>query len=320
MLDRANKTWFERAIFLSWFCAKPSCKFCFMYTIKDQIRQPKKARRRLESILAEALICKICSWQIGFISAGIASWKTQELKEVIEGLYKITGKKQWLNLGIMNERQINELLPFVEGVTGTVECVNKELRNDIVPDKPLDKIEDMFKIADKYGIKKSITIIIGLGETIDDFPKLVELIDKWKVDRINLYRLIPHDNTPFTKGPSSEYYASWIAMTRHQFPKLQIIAGSWPDKTKEIALLLKSGANAVTKFPAIKLFGTSSAKQIEEGAKTAGREFIGTLTEYPDVDIDEELNKLDFGVELKQKIKKKYLKYYKKLKRHDFKV
>ncbi len=72
------ETWFERAIFISWFCAKPTCKFCYMYTIKDQIKQPKKARRRLESILAEVLICKICNWEIGFLSAGIASWSIKK--------------------------------------------------------------------------------------------------------------------------------------------------------------------------------------------------------------------------------------------------
>ena len=175
----------------------------------------------------------------------------------------------------------------------------------------------MFNIADNYGLKKSITIIIGLGETIDDFPELAELIEKWKVDRVNFYRLIPHENTSYTKGPTSEYYASWIAQTRNQFPELEIISGSWANKTQEIPLLLKSGADAITKFPAIKFFGTKSALEIEQGARKAGREFIGTLTRYPDVDIDEELNKLDFSDELKQKIKNRYLKYYNKIRRHN---
>lgn len=306
-------TWFERAIFISWFCAKPTCKFCFMYTIKDQIKNPRKARRRLESILAEALICKICDWEIGFISAGIASFSTSELKEVLDGIYKITGKRQWLNLGVLRENQIKELLPYIAGVTGTVECVNEKLRNNIVPDKPIEKIDEMFKIADIYGIKKSITIIIGLGEKIDDFPKLAKLINKWNIDRINFYRLVPHENTPFTKGPTTEYYTEWIAKTRIKFPKLQIIAGSWADKTSEIPLLLKAGANAITKFSAIKLFGSKPAFEIEQGAKNAGRKFLSNLTEYPDVNIDLELSKLDFDDNLKERIKNKYLKYYKRL-------
>jgi len=306
-------TWFERAIFISWFCAKPTCKFCYMYTIKDQIKKPRKARRRLESIYAEALICKICNWEIGFISAGIASWSTKELKPALEGVFKITGKKQWLNLGVLKEKQIQELLPYIEGVTGTVECVNDKLRNDIVPDKPLDEIEQMFNLADKYNLKKAITIIIGLGETIDDFSGLVNLVNKWNIDRINYYRLVPHEGADlFPTGPSTEYYIEWIAKTRIEFPKIQIVAGSWPDKTIEIPLLLKAGANAITKLPAIKLFGKKPAIEIQKGAEKAGRKFISELIKYPKVDVNGELNKLDFDDDMKNRIKDKYMKYNRK--------
>jgi biotin synthase-like enzyme len=286
-----------------------------MYTIKDKIKQPKFARRRLESILAEALICKICGWEIGFVSAGIMSWNTKELKECLEGIYKITGKKQWLNLGVLKEAQIKELLPFIDGITGTVECVNEKLRNDIVPDKPLDKIEEMFAIADRYNIKKSITIIIGLGETIEDYPKLKEQIEKWNIDRINFYRLVPHEGAMGLPGPETEYYTEWIARTRIDFPKLTIIAGSWPDRTAEIPLLLKAGANAITKLPAIKNFGKKPAFEIENGAKAAGREFIGTLTKYPDVNVSLILKESCLSPELQLKILGKYEKYYRRLSR-----
>ena len=311
------QTWFERAIFISWYCAKPTCKFCYMYTIKDQIKNPRMARRRVESILAECLIAKICNWEIGFVSAGIASWATKDLKEILEGIYKVTGKKQWLNLGVLRERQIETLLPYIEGITGTVECVNMDIRPGIVPDKPIEEINNMFEIADKYKIKKGITIIIGLGETIEDFPKLVEFIKKWNVDRVNFYRLVPHEGAHFNIGPKTDYYIKWIAKTRIEFPKIEIIAGSWPDKTEEIPKLLEAGANAITKLPAIKNFGKKPAKEIEEGAKKAGRKFLSKLTVYPKIDIDEELKPLDFPDDLKEKIKKKYNIYYRKLKKFE---
>jgi len=311
-------TWFERAIFISWFCAKPTCKFCYMYTIKDQIKKPRKARRRLESILAEALICKILDWEIGFISAGIMSWGTDELFEVLEGVYKVTGKKQWLNLGTLKEKQIEKLLPFIEGVTGTVETVNWEIRDNIVPDKPLSEIENMFTLADKFGLKKSITIIIGLGETIDHFPNLVDIIEKLKIDRINFYRLVPHEGAErFPIGPSTEYYTEWIAKTRIAFPKLQIVAGSWTDKTTEIESLLHAGANAITKLPALKNFGKRPAIEIQESAKKAGRQFLSEMIIYPKFNVDDELEKIDLKADLKQNIKEKYLKYYKRLKKFE---
>lgn len=311
-------TWFERAIFISWFCAKPTCKFCYMYTIKDQIKKPRFARRRLESILAEALICKICNWEIGFVSAGIASWSTKDLLPVLEGIYKITGKKQWLNLGTLKETQIKKLAPFIEGVTGTVETVKWTIRDDIVPDKPIDEIQKMFDLADKYNLKKSITIIIGLGESIDDFPELVNIIKKWNIDRINFYRLVPHEGADlFPTGPTTEYYTKWIAKTRIEFPKLQIIAGSWPDKTIEIPKLLVAGANAITKLPSIKQFGKEPAIRIQKGAKKANREFISELINYPKVDINSILDKTDFDDEFKERIVNKYNKYYRKLKKFE---
>jgi biotin synthase-like enzyme len=310
------ETWFERAIFISWYCATPTCKFCYMHGIKDNIKNPRKARRSLESIFAEALITKICSWEIGFVSGGIHSWSTEELKEVLEGIFKITKKKQWLNLGILNEAQIKELLPYTKGLTGTVECIHNK-RDEIVPDKPLDEIESMFKLCDKYDLKKTITIIIGLGETIEDFPKLAELIKRWNIDRINFYRLVPHDNTEYKKGPDTEYYAEWIAKTRIEFPKVDIVAGSWADRMEEVPLLLKAGSNSITKLPAIKYFGKKPSILIEEGAKKAGREFKSHMIRYPKINIEKEISKLDFDSNMRKKIKERYFKYYIKLKKYE---
>ena len=51
-----KKTFFERAIFFSWYCSKGDCKFCYMSTQKDKITDPKLAKRRKESIIAETII------------------------------------------------------------------------------------------------------------------------------------------------------------------------------------------------------------------------------------------------------------------------
>ena len=72
-------TWFERAIFLSWYCAKGDCKFCYMSTQKKLIKDPKKARRSFESILAEVFLCKKLGWKIEFLSGGYESFSRQEL-------------------------------------------------------------------------------------------------------------------------------------------------------------------------------------------------------------------------------------------------
>ena len=159
----------------------------------------------------------------------------------------------------------------------------------------------MFSYAE--GFKKSMTIIIGLGEKREHLQKLFDFIEKYKLERITFYALRPIKGTPYTEGPSTEDYVWWIANTRIKFPKLQIIAGTAPNRVEEISLVLKAGANAITKFPATKLFNSSEAKIIEEQVKIAGREFISTLTKVPDIDWDREVEKLTFDEEIKQKIK-----------------
>jgi biotin synthase-like enzyme len=275
--------WFERAIFISWFCAKPTCKFCYMYTIRDRIKAPNKARRRLSSILAEAAICRQYNWKIGFISSGIFAFRTAEISEILEKVCKIAGYRQWLNIGTLKEEQIIALKPYIEGICGTVECINEDIRRDLVPDKPLSEITKMFKLCDEYGLKKGITIIIGLGETLDDFDRLKVFIENHKVDRINYYRLVPHEGGAINQGPATEYYAEWISMTRKAFPRLEIIAGSWPDRVDEVDRLIESGADAITKFPAIKLFNSAQAKIIKEKVERTGNRFISNFTKYEDI-------------------------------------
>ena len=306
-----KKTWFERAIFLSWYCAKADCKFCYMSTMKNL--DPKKARRTKESILAEALLCKSLGWKIEFLSGGYESYTEKELFFLIKEIHKIHGEKLWLNMGVLNEKALELFKPHLKGVTGAVECINPKLHDFLCPSKPLSEITDMFKTCDKLNLKKSMTLIIGLGESLDDFNSLKKFIKEYRIDRITFYALNPHEGTLFIKGPKSEYYSEWIRQTRKEFPKLEIVAGSWVNRLNEISLLLKSGADAITKFPAIKLFATKYAKQIENQVKLAGREFTGTLTKLPAINWNKKVDKLDLDKNLKEKIKIKLNIYLKQM-------
>lgn len=288
-----KKTWFERAIFLSWYCSKGDCKFCYMSTQKDLIKDPKKARRRIEGILAEALISKACGWKIEFLSGGYESYAIPELADITKKVYAITGQKQWLNIGVLKKEEIKKFLPYIEGVCGAVECINPEVHSDVCPSKPLGPITKMLKEAESLGLKKAITIIIGLGETEKDIPLLIDFIKKHKIDRITFYALNPHKGTIFKKGPKTDYYVKWIKSARKEFPNLKIIAGSWVNRISEIHLLLEAGADAITKFPAIKLFNTKYARQIEAEAKKAGRKFEGTMTKKPKINFKRELERSD---------------------------
>ena len=74
-----NEISLERAIFLSWWCDKGDCAFCYMSTQKDKIKDPTKARRNVHNIYAEAEMCKRLNWNIEFLSGGYKSFTTAEI-------------------------------------------------------------------------------------------------------------------------------------------------------------------------------------------------------------------------------------------------
>ena len=320
ILEQANKTFLEnwgkeayygRCIFLSWYCERGTCKFCFRSTTKHSIKHAETAKRSRASILVEAVLAKNLGWSIEFLTGGYGIYPFEELLEIIQNVNKILGKKVWVNLGSFTTEQLEQLKPHVEGICASIETVEEKLHNELCPDKPIKPYSDMLKKAKEMGFKTSITIVIGLGEKEEDIGIMHKFIEEHKLDRITFYALKPVPGTIFEKkqGPTSEYYAGWIAKTRIKFPKIEIIAGTTARRYQEAELLFKSGANAITKFPATKLFGTKQAETIEQGAKNAGRTFQGTLTKLPDIPWDDAVDSLDLNTELKTQLKNKLRQY-----------
>lgn len=274
-----NSVTLERAIFLSWWCDKGDCAFCYMSSQKPKISDPKKARRNISSILAEAELVKRIGWNVEFLSGGYGSFSTQEIKNISRRILEITGKPVWLNVGIT--RELEQYGEEIRGITGAVETANPELHQRICPSKPLEDIEAMLDTAGDMGFEKAITIILGLGETPEDLKYLFELIENLGIDRVIFYSLNPHKDTVYENSsqPASFYYAAMMAATRIKYPEMEIIAGTWIDNLANIGPLLLSGANGLTKFPLFKMYGSSYGRRVEEEVKWAGRTLIGSFTD-----------------------------------------
>src|SRR3989344_3007583 len=276
--------YFERAIFLGWYCSKRDCSFCYMSTIKHREKIVQKfARRTTESILAEVILCRILGWNLGFISGGHNLYKTEDFKELLNKINIVSGKRLWVNIGALTKEELIEFKPYIKGVVGSIETINSKIHSIACPSKPIEPFEKMFDEARKLKIKSAMTIILGLGETINDFELLKEFIKKNHIMKIHFYGLNPQKNTVFenARPPTAEYQAEWIKKTRKEFPNMDIQCGIWLDRAEYISTLLNSGADSISKFPAIKKFGSREAKIIEDQAKKAGRNFKGTLTTLP---------------------------------------
>lgn len=269
----------ERAIFLSWWCDKGDCAFCYMSTQKPLIKDPKSARRKVNAILAEAELIRRIGWNIEFLAGGYGSFTTSEIRNIAKNIYNVTKKPLWLNIGITYDLEYYG--EEVIGITGAVEVANPELRQKICPSKSMEDILLMLDKAEEQGFKKAITIILGLGETPEDLRYLWKLIERENIDRIIFYSLNPHEGTIYQNQPSpaSLYYAGMVAATRIKFPKLEIITGTWRDNLANIGLLILAGANGLTKFPIFKMFASKDALRVEQEVFWAGRKLRGTFTD-----------------------------------------
>ena len=277
--NHGNLITLERAVFLSWWCDKGDCAFCYMSTQKEKIKDPTKAKRNINNIFAEAEMCKRLDWNIEFLSGGYKSFTTPEIKHIASTIKDITGDGVWLNTGITDD--LGEYGSEIKGITGAVEVANPKIHEQVCPSKKLDDISNMLDVAGDLGFKKAITIILGLGETLDDVDYVIDYIRDHKIDRVIFYSLNPHKETVYADSsqPASLYYAQVVAKVRLTFPDIEIICGTWIDNLANIGILILSGANGITKFPLFKMFGTKYGKRVEEEVKWAGRELKGTFTD-----------------------------------------
>lgn len=303
------ETCFERAIFFSWYCGIGDCKFCYMSTQQDKIGQGrgKYSRRTPESLIAEAILCKKLGWGIGAISGGYKAFEKEDFLSILKRMHEATGEKFWLNVGPLTKAEIKKFLPYMKGYVASTETINKKVHDFVCPSKPIEPFEKSLEAAKELGVERAMTIILGIGESTEDFPLLEKFIKKHGVSRIYLYSLNPHKGTFFEgrKTITKERYAEWVARTRIAFPEINIQCGIWLDRADIVGLLLSAGANSITKFPAIRCFNSKYAKEVEGQAKLAGRSFKGTLTKMPEMDMA--------GIDSKVSIKiKEYLKQMKK--------
>ncbi len=310
-------TCFERAIFFSWGCTIGDCGFCYMST-QPQDKPPRETKRSTESILAEFILARNLGWDIGFFTGGIGVFTPTELEFMLQAATEIVGEKMWLSVGPLPKPLLQRYLPYIKGVVGSTETINPQLHKIVCPSKPLEPYERMFIAAKELGLRRAMTFIVGMGETKQDLPLLINFITKYSIDKIHIYSLIPQEGTMFEQAsiPGAEEQAWWIAQLRIAFPTLDIQAGIWEDRVEYLPLLLKAGANSLSKFRATALFGSRQAAELERQVGLADRIFQGTLTIVPEIDWENEVAVLSLPQELKERIQYKLYQYLSKMRQN----
>jgi len=164
-------------------------------------------------------------------------------------------------------------------------------------------------------LKKIITIILGLGEKKDDIQKVVEKVNEYGIDIVQLCFLKPQEGTIFSKTPppNPQYMASWIAKLRIACPKLTIKVALVKERIEDVSLYLNAGVNCFSRFMVFHDFATPLAIQLEEECKKANRELKGNFTNLPKIDVKQLVESTSLNEEMKKKVLPKAEQYYKKL-------
>ena len=267
------ETWFERTIFLSWQNVI-NCTLCHL-TKTSQTTNQMSAKRSLASLMAEACLAKQLDWKIQ-LSTGYLNTNIEDLLGICKKIVDVTGQKFWLESHSMPGIDIDILKPYLLGINVPLETINKGVRKRMYPNAPIRNFLTMFD--DATHLMKGASVVLGMGETLNDIQELHHFIQMNHIDKVIFLPVIPHKNTPFKKSPSSFYMTRWIAETRIAFPKIEIVAGTWKGRVAEVGLFLKAGANAITKFPAVKRFNSEDAKSLEQEIATSKRNFLSTIT------------------------------------------
>jgi biotin synthase-like enzyme len=304
-----GKVWYGRCIFISWYCSL-NCTFCYRSVPGHKNRHPKESRRSMGSILIEALFCRKYNWRIEFLTGGYGIMNFDEMIEIMDNVSKVYGKKIWLNLGVFTKERLEKFKPYVSGICSSMETLHPEIHKQVCPEKPIAPYDKM--ISEMDGFKKSIAVIVGLGDSYDDMKYLFDFVEKHKLDRVTIYALKPVKGTVFTEGPSIETYVTWIAKLRIRFPRLEIIAGTNLRRCEEVGHLIRAGSNAFTKFPVTKQFGTKKAHLVKDLIEEQGRVMDSNFTEFLDIDWMAEIDALDIKEEFKEQMREKIGSYLKK--------
>jgi biotin synthase-like enzyme len=313
-----NTVHFERSIFINWTCAIADCKYCYLSTKpKHKAGTVSTALRSHESILAEALICKLMGYEIGYITGGLRVESVDQIIELLKRLNQVNQKQNLMNFGPYAHSEIKKLKPYTGGMGSAIESFDEQLHDFICPSKPLIVLRKFLTHLQEENMHKLITIILGLGENKDDIKLVSENIKKYDINIVQLCFLKPQENTVFAQVPAPDmnYMAYWVAKLRVAHPKLKIKVALVKERMDDLHLLLNAGANGFSRFLIFKEFAQQQAKTLELECKKANRKLLGKFTTLPSFNIKEEVAKLPFDEELKVKILPKAEQYYIKLKK-----
>jgi len=258
------------------------------------------------------------NWKVGYITGGLKVESIDTIKNLLQNLEKVLGYKIMMNFGPYTNSEINEFKPYVSGMGSAIESFDEELHNFICPSKSLKSLTKFLENLQKNNLKSLITIILGMGETIDHIDTTIQKIKKYNISTVQLCFLKSQENTIFNDvpPPNMDYMAYWIARLRIAVPNLIIKVALVQERLKDFSILLTAGINGFSRFMIFKDFNSNNSFELINQCKIGNRKLIGNFITLPKFNIENEVNKLNLESKLKENIKIKLKQYLKQLEKN----
>lgn len=304
--------WFERSIFTNWTCGIADCRYCYLST-KPKLE--KNALRSAESILAEALLCTIMNWKVGYLTGGLRVESTEYMTELLKDVGQVLGYKPMMNYGPYAKQEILSFKPHISGMGSAIESFDEELHQFICPSKPLKALLKYLKTLQDEEIPSFITIILGIGEKKTDVEHAIEQIKKYNISMVQLCFLKPQEKTPFETihPPQATYMAWWTAKLRIALPTLIIKIALVQDRVDDFSLMLRAGANCFSRYFIFKDFASQFTQEIKNACITENRTLKGEFEQIPHISYDKLKQSLPFEPQKNEIILLKLKQYISRL-------
>ncbi|MFT4343332.1 MAG: radical SAM protein [Candidatus Woesearchaeota archaeon] len=305
--------WFERSIFTNWTCGIADCKYCYLST---RPKLEKGAVRSRESILAEVLLCKSMGWRVGYLTGGLRVEPTEYLVGLGKLINDVLGERIMFNYGPYTKTETKMLSETLRGMGCAIESFDPKLHSFICPSKPLNSLIKFLGYLEDNSMEKLITIILGIGETMDDVNEVIDYVQKYNITSVQLCFIKPQYGTVFAKveSPDPKYMAWWTAKLRIACPKLIIKIALVRDRIEDFSLMLNAGANCFSRYLVFNDFGNDFARQLVAECKRVNRTLEGNFLSIPAIN-ESELFK-DVPIEMLPVVKEKFFQYIHKLEKN----
>ncbi len=211
-----------------------SCKYCGLSTYNNKL---SRYRLTKEEILSAAQNAKNAGFKWLVMQSGEdASFSQNVLCDIIRSVKKL-GMNIILSCG---EKSYQEYEAYYKaGASGyllRIETSDKDLYNQINPQKSWERRDQCLRDLKKIGYKIVSGIMVGLpGQNLQSIAHDLVYLRQMDVDMIGIGQFIPHKETPFAneKGGTLDLALRTMAVARLLFPQSGIIATTALDAIDE---------------------------------------------------------------------------------------